>query len=287
MDPKYFPLPRTDNETVVFQTEKVRWFYDILHFHTAFQITHIVNGSGSCFAGDRIHPFDAGDIFVIGSQMPHVFRSDTRFYQSPQKECISHSLLFNPPLLEERLSGLPESQEILDALVKMRKGLKFRDQKFAKKIASFDHLKGFRRILELLDLVMELGQIQEFEQLTDNLLPEPPKEITYERINRVIEHVMTHSSEKIKLEEVASLVSMTPNAFCKYFKQRTRQTFIDFLNQIRINQAVQMLKRTEAGVNEIAYQCGFNNLANFNRQFSRRIGKSPGAFRSEWLKREL
>src|SRR5690606_2472780 len=112
---------------------------------------------------------------------------------------------------------------------------------------------------------------------------EPPKEITYERINRVIGHVMTHYPERIKLEEVASLVSMTPNAFCKYFKQRTRQTFIDFLNQVRVNQATQLLRKTELNVNEISDACGFNNLSNFNRQFSKRTGKSPGALRQEWL----
>ena len=283
MNPKFFPLPKAEHETVVFQKDELHWFYDILHFHTAFQVTHFIKGNGTCFAGDRVYSFEPGDIFVIGSQMPHVFRSDFRYYSTTKKECVSNSLFFNSPLFTEGLLNLPESKELETVLGYMQSGLKLRSQKVAAQISSFEYKKGFQRIISLLELLLEIGNLPEKDRLTEHVQPQALKEITYERINRVIEHVMTHYPEKIKLEEVASLVSMTPNAFCKYFKQRTRQTFVDFLNQVRINQAARLLRQTELSVNEIAFRCGFNNLSNFSRQFSRRMGHSPGSYRSDWI----
>src|SRR5690606_6493651 len=73
--------------------------------------------------------------------------------------------------------------------------------------------------------------------------------------------------EKIKLEDIASIANMTPTAFCKYFKARTKKTFSNFVNEVRIGHACKLLCRDDMSITQIAFECGFNNLTNFNKNF--------------------
>jgi AraC-like DNA-binding protein len=72
---------------------------------------------------------------------------------------------------------------------------------------------------------------------------------------------------------------MSTTAFCRYFKTHTRKTYIEFLNEIRINNACMMLQKEDAAVTEVCYQVGFNNLSNFNRAFKKIMKQTPMEYR--------
>ncbi len=283
MDPKYFPLPQTDKLSVFIQKENQSHFYDILHFHSAFQITYIVSGTGTIFAGDGFTNFEPGDIFVIGENIPHVFRSDGIYYEANKLKSVATTIFFTKNLIENCIRNLPEGSNLFTYISVFQKCLKLKDLNLISCLEQIEKSTGYKQIVALLFFLSEIPEHKNLEYISSGNISKHPKEITFERINKVFDYVMTHYQESIKLEEIARLINMTPNAFCKYFKQRTRKTFIDFLNDIRINQACILLKNAEQSITDIAYSCGFNNISNFNRQFIKRFQVSPGAFRNKML----
>jgi AraC-like DNA-binding protein len=95
--------------------------------------------------------------------------------------------------------------------------------------------------------------------------------------------VINNYHRNISLDEVAALTQLTPQSFCRFFKNRTRKSFIEFVNEVRIGQACKKLAEEEWTVAEIAYACGFSNLSNFNRFFKNYTGKTPRVYRQEIL----
>ena len=105
-----------------------------------------------------------------------------------------------------------------------------------------------------------------------------------ERIRNVFEYTMNHFEKDISLDTIASVANMTKNAFCKYFKKRTNKTYIEFLTELRIEKACQLLTKTkDLQISEIAETCGFNNISNFNRQFKKVKQHAPSHYKSQFL----
>ena len=73
---------------------------------------------------------------------------------------------------------------------------------------------------------------------------------------------------------------MSEITFSRYFRSRTGKTFPTYLNEIRISRVCRLLAETDKPVGEIAWDCGFDSIANFQRQFKRIQGCTPKAYRS-------
>lgn len=284
MNPKYFPLPKTEHDSVVFQKENEKWFYDSLHFHEAYQITLIHSGTGTCFAGNAMHPFAPEDIFLIGNNMPHVFRSDVEFYENNDLRSKASTIFFSPKTISALVQNLPDGEFIQNTLKGIQKGFKLKNKAIAELILRTEGQGNFEKISLLFQILTMIIQQKQILQLSDANFYQGQKEITYERINAVFEYSIQNYKEPISIDQVANLISMTPNAFCKYFKKRTRKTYISFLNDVRINNACQLLQNPDAIIADVAVACGFNNFANFNRQFQKRIGLTPRNYREQQQK---
>ena len=113
-------------------------------------------------------------------------------------------------------------------------------------------------------------------QSSDSTLPHS------RRINKIVQFVEGNYQRKISLEDVGELVGMSASSVSRFFKQRTRHNFWDYLNGFRIDRAAQMMIETEHTISEISYACGFNNISNFNRVFRERIGTTPSDYRNKF-----
>jgi AraC-like DNA-binding protein len=87
------------------------------------------------------------------------------------------------------------------------------------------------------------------------------------KIDEVFKYVMNNFSKEISLQDVASITNLSPQSFCRFFKNRTKKSFVQFLN--------------DWSIAEIAYSCGFKNLSNFNRFFKEIVGKTPKEYKNE------
>jgi len=144
------------------------------------------------------------------------------------------------------------------------------------------NLEGLDLYIELLKVFNQLLHIEEREYLTlpSALMENFDKD--YDQINKIYEYVFKNIQEGIKLEEAAKLVYMEPSSFCRYFKKKTKQTFMDYVKSVRIGIAAKLLAETDKQITQICFECGYNNLANFNHYFKMIMKKTPSDYRKEF-----
>ncbi|MBW8323125.1 MAG: AraC family transcriptional regulator, partial [Prolixibacteraceae bacterium] len=143
-------------------------------------------------------------------------------------------------------------------------------------------LSGLERYIELLKVFNLLLQIEERENLTlPSSLPNSFDK-DHDQINKIYEYVFKNIHSGIKLKDASALVYMEPGSFCRYFKKKTRQTFMDYVKKVRIGIAAKMLAETDKQITQICYECGYNNLANFNHYFKVIMKKTPSEYRKDF-----
>ncbi|MDZ7694033.1 MAG: AraC family transcriptional regulator [Balneolaceae bacterium] len=134
---------------------------------------------------------------------------------------------------------------------------------------------GFSKFIEILSILNELAETNEYEYLADISSLQPPSDKESRKVNDVINYILNNYKEDIELETIAGIAHYSKAAFCKFFKQRTRKTFSQFLNEVRISQACKMLQKTDLNISRIGYESGYNNISHFNRQFKKYTGLTP------------
>ncbi len=139
-------------------------------------------------------------------------------------------------------------------------------------------MPGAQRMLLLADVLQKLTACKN-QALSSPFFASPKSKENEDRINRVCGYIQNHSSERITLQHVASLVHLTPSAFCKFFKRVTAKTFSDYVNDIRTGHACRLLTESDLPVGEIAMASGFESLTYFNRVFLKKKGVTPVGFR--------
>ena len=279
-----FQIPKSQREFVRYQEDRGPYFYDKLHQHPQCQLTVILEGSGQFLSGDYVGRFQGGDVFFLGENAPHVFRSDGVYFEEKSTlKVAGNTVFFDFEALKSGLLNLDELQA-LNRFADFA-GLCFQVQGEAAQhilevlhaFGSKEGLQRFQAAIGLLDHINHAGD--ELRQLNSGGRLLGLSEKDGSRMDRVMQYVLAHRFQKITLGEVAAEANLTKEAFCRFFKLRTRKTFTDYLLHLRINEAQQLLQETELGISEIAYRVGFENLSYFNRSFKRIAGKTPRAVR--------
>ena len=272
-----FKIPKSGEEPLIYQEDIEISFYDKLHQHEEVQISFIEKGEGAVFAGDTISQYQEGDILVIGSNLPHVFRSDVR----ENEISVMRTLFFTFTSFGKDFFALPTFKNIHPILESSKNGFIIHNPpkkvvKYFKKLKKAD---SYSRFILFLDILKWLSTAEN-EPLSNYLYHKKITDNEGKRMQTVFEYVMTNFHQNITLDEIASIANMTKNAFCRYFKVRTNKSFFQFLIEVRIERAAKLLSSNgELSVLEIAELCGFNNISNFNRKFKELKQLSPLQYR--------
>lgn len=281
-----FKIPNSAENSFRVQEDQLVHFYDKLHQHHEIQITYILKGSGTLMLEDFIGEFHPGNVYVIGSNVSHIFKSNDYNHLEPdQVNAHSISLFFDPNFLGHTFLNLPEMHQFNEFVKKSYKGLQV-NQPIAAKVAvlmnELKQKKDFEQLICMLQILSILSNSDNYKTLS-KALPRKALSINMEkRLNDIFNFTIQDFAEEIKLEEVAQLANMTTSAFCKYFKLHTGKTYFQFLNEIRISNACKLLRENQNSIEQIAYSTGFNNMANFNRKFKQINGMTPSAFRKQY-----
>jgi AraC-like DNA-binding protein len=280
-----FQVPKSQKEFVRYQEDRGRHFYDKLHQHPQLQLTVILEGKGQFLSGDYVGRFQPGDVFFLGENVPHVFRNDLEFFESDTALCsIGNTVFFDLATLGKAMGEVDE----LQPLKKFQEytGLCFQlvgqSAETAKQVISdFGKSEGLKRLQLAIQLLSILDQADgELHQLNASVLMRGLSERDGSRMNQVMQFLLENRFQKITLDQAASIANLSKEAFCRFFKLRTRKTFTQYVLQLRINEAQKLLQETELGISEIAFQVGFENLSYVNRSFNSIVGFSPRAFRN-------
>ena len=272
-----FKIPKPERDALFYQEDRASVFYDKFHQHEEIQISIILEGKGTLIVGDTINYYNEGDLLVIGSNLPHVFKSD-RVHGK-----MSHmlSLFFAKDPFGALFFKLEELQELATLFKKVDPGFKVDSN--PKLIGLFLKLKTgtkLDRFIIMLNVLKALSKLK--SQPLSSFIYEKTYSVSEgKRMRDIMEYTTDNFTNTISLDDISMVAAMTKQAFCKYFKKRTNKTYFRFLNELRIENACQLLRaNTEYSIVEIAERSGFNNISNFNRQFKSIKRMTP----SEYLK---
>ena len=261
------------------------YYHNPWHYHTEYEITLIEKGRGTRFVGDHIEQYNDMDLIILGSNLPHEWRSDLK----PDKEIdnISSSMAihFKYDFLGLPFYSLPESTELNNFLEKANFGIKIQEistiNKVRYMIYEMMEKTGFNRLAIFLNLLNELITCQNYKLLSSEGFTNSSYHQEYEKINIIYEYMIKNFKNNITLDEVAATIHMTPASFCRYFKRGTHKTFVQYLNEIRTGYAKKLLVEDKYSISQAAYESGFNNLSNFNKQFRKINGMTPKDYKNK------
>ena len=276
-----FTIPIPHDKSVIVEKVSLPYHYPYLHRHKETQITWIRQGEGTLIAGNNMHDYAAGDIFFIGANLPHVFKSNPE-YLAPDsnKQVEALTIFFNPEGTLAPLFELPEMKPGKMFIQQHQQGFKIPSQltdKVSQIMIALQHASGTDQLIQFFNLLNSLNNIKtRIDPLSSYGNLPGITENEGIRIGKIYDHIMQHYNESITLDDVAKVAYMTPESFCRYFKKHTGHTFVSFLNEVRINEACKkLIAHKFESINTVAYQCGFNSITNFNRVFRCVTGSSP------------
>ncbi len=277
-----FNVPKVSAEAFRFQEDIVPHFYDQLHQHPELQIMLIEEGEGTLIAGDYVGRFKAGDLFVIGSGLPHVFRNDKHYYSAASKlKAHAFSIYFNESYLGDFFWKLPELERAHKFMMKAVRGFRvegYEKEIISSMIRSLKREKNLKRVISFLSILNQLSESKNLTALCISSWNEKVQEDEGKRMNEILTFTFKECHRKIYIEEVAEVAHLSSEAFCRYFKFRTRKTYTNFLNEVRVSHACKLLISNQHSVQDICFQTGFSNLSNFNRIFKKVTGKTPSQY---------
>ncbi len=271
-----FTIIKSKQDSLILQEDIEGEFYSQLHQHKELQISLIKKGEGSLLVGNTFNNYKEGDLFVFGSNLPHVFNSDT----SKIKKSYMMTLFFTKDSFGEGFFEIEELKSLKSFLKKTENGIKLSVSKNT--TITFEKLfktNKLNRFILFLTLLKQLNG-SKFNSLSSFIPLKKFSDVEGKRMNAVFNYTVSNYQNEISLETISDKANMTKNAFCKYFKKRTNKTYTTFLNELRIEKACSLLQtKTEYTIAEIAEKSGFQNISNFNRKFKQFKNVSPREFR--------
>ena len=255
-------------------------YFDVpWHYHPEYELTYIVRGDGRRFVGDHVESFTAGDLILIGPDMPHFWRSDEEYYR-PTSSLKAEWVVVQFPIAfgQDVLANLPEASAVTSLLHRARYGLRFSPAATAEVAQDIEQLtkeSGLKQVLSIVSILDQLANDRDAHLLASDGYQLAPGTAETERMKRVLEFILNNFRDEIRVEQIASVAGLAPAAFCRYFKKRTRKSFIEYLNEMRISHARKLLTNNDLSVGQAGIECGFNNVSHFHRQFKLHTGMTP------------
>ena len=286
MKPLYQDLPFPIYSHIHYYIEDLPHFIVPWHYHPAIEIMYITRGIGTRFVGDCIEQYEEGDVCMIGPNLPHEWRNDDAYFDKEsglRATCIC--LFFKREIFDPNFIRLPEMNNIRDLIERSRRGLKFTGKsklEITRFIRSSVNAVGVRKVTNLLTLLELMATSTEYELLASVGFTNSVNSEDFERFNKVYKFLVKNFATSIRLEEVSTLVGLTPTAFCRYFKERTKKTFVEYLNEMRIGYSKKLLLENKMKISTISGEVGFPNLSNFISQFKKVTGMSPSQFQKQF-----
>jgi AraC-like DNA-binding protein len=282
---EYHKLPVSAESSFIYKSWECEYFDKPWHFHKEYELVLINKSEGARFIGDKVDPFKNGDIFLIGPNIPHLFRNSERYYKKKGLVAKSIFIHFTDDFLGKPFFDLPEMQMVRRLLDKSCLGLEIKgiSRQYVNQILiNMEQEAPPKRLLNLLDILLFLSTSKEVKTILTSGFTATNSSDTA-RIDIVMQFIMKNYNREIYVTEIASKLNMTVPSFSRYVKRHTKKTFSEIISDVRIGYACKLLMEDNYSISEICYQSGFDNLSNFYRHFSKKKGVVPKEFRKRFL----
>ena len=283
MKPHLLKVPLKPESSITIA--KVDKFYNQWHFHPEIELIYIHKGRGTRFIGNDVHRFEKDELCLVGSNLAHMWRCDPEYFTEGSKLKLDVTVIyFNHDFLGDKFFNIPELKNIDSLLQKSQQGIKIKGGtklQVKELIAKLSKATGLERITTLLTILEKIAFSKEREYINTINNPGKIELAEADRLNKVFQYISDNFQRKITLDEIASVANLSAKAFCRYFKSKTRKTLSDFLLEVKVAHACNLILEKDISINQVCYDSGFNNLSNFNRYFKKLMNKTPLEFKKE------
>ncbi len=252
------------------------------HYHPEFELHLIQASAGEMMIGDYVGAFEAGSLVLTGSGVPHNWVSRIQ----PGERVPNRDMLIQfSPDFAEKVAGLcPEFDAVGELFEDAKRGIEFSGAtaEAGRLLRSIGAARGAQRLLMFLELMTVLARNPAERRTLSRAAPSPGQQTrSSEKIETAISYILEHSAQPIRLTQLSALCGMEATAFSRFFKKQTGHTFARYVNCMRVHAACNLLANSDMPITDICFEVGFNNIANFNRQFVKICGRSPSAYRRD------
>jgi len=246
------------------------------HYHPEYEINYVEGATGKRVVGESVSKYEQYDLVLTGPNIFHSWQSESGGADLVvtiqfQKDMLPHSFQ-NKKLLAPIREMLERSQR---GIVYGRETI----EKIGPRIKNLINENGFISFIDFLMILQDLAIAEDQKVLCSQTFSPEVDMFKSRRIRLSCDYINRNFRNKIKIEDVAGIIGMTNSSFCHFFKKRTQKSFVDYLNEVRIGHAAVQLIETTKTISEVCYNCGFNNVSNFNRIFRSKKGLTPTEFR--------
>jgi AraC-like DNA-binding protein len=265
-----------------FYQEKKEFDYPF-HYHPEYELTFILSSQGIRYVGNHFGDFRENDFVFLGPNLPHCWKN------TGEQEGLASAIVmqWNEQLLG---NGWMDSKEF-KAIKKLHQlahmGIKFKEEValcVKDKLLHATTLPPFEKLILVLQILNDIAQTDKFDLLCEQGFSYNLNYQESERINTVYQYLKLNYREKITLQDIASEVNMTEEAFSRFFSKAMKKTFFSFVNEYRINVASNLLITTDLNVTQIGYASGYESFPFFYRQFKKFKSCSPQKYRAQFQK---
>ncbi|MBS1747440.1 MAG: helix-turn-helix domain-containing protein [Bacteroidetes bacterium] len=250
------------------------------HSHPEFELIYIKQGKGRRIIGNTIEEFNADELTLVGPGLPHVWLTDKTTLQKNDNCSKAIIVTFNHTIFADGFYEMKETAALQKLLIRAKSGIDITGKtkgKIVNKLVSLLKTNGFEKIICLLEILNIIASSNETHCINTTAI-EATKPVSG-RLNDVFNFIDGNIDKNISLSTVAKMTSLTPESFCRFFKQKTGKTFVDYVQETRIQHASQLLLNTDLTSAEIAYQNGFKTASGFNKLFKKITGYCPTEYR--------
>lgn len=263
------------------------YLYNHWHYHPEVELTLIRKGTGMRLVGDSMEQFEDGDLVLLGANVPHLWRSDAVYFNNqPGLHIEAVAIHFKKDFWGTDFLELPEMKQIKELLDKARRGIKITGkakQVLMPKMEAALKANDTARIVLLIDMLATIAQLKQYKFLASNGFSKSYSLANTDKINAIYDFTFNNFKRELSIKEIAQVANLSPHSFCRYFKTRTLKTYWQFLLEVRIGYACRLLIENKLTVARICYECGFNNLSNFNRHFKSITKKTPLQYIKQYI----
>ncbi|WP_153659058.1 AraC family transcriptional regulator [Chitinophaga sp. SYP-B3965] len=262
-------------------------FDPIWHAHSEYQLFVVLEGTGTRFIGDSIKAFKPGELVFTGPHLPHLWRSDEAYFgKKTTLKTAGIVIYFSEHFLGDHMMDKEEMMLLKKLFDRAARGIEFSGRTREQIISMMKELttqQGLQSVIQLLSILATMAGTKEYDYISSKAYTPENTPGETDRMNIVYDYVLKNFRRKILLEELSELLFMTPTSFSRYFTTKNNKPFSKFVSEIRIKHACKLLTETDDPIAHICYECGFNTLSNFNKQFKEFMLKKPAEYKKAFL----
>lgn len=273
------------NSSVSVISREEAFFQAPFHSHPELELVYVKESYGKRIVGNTVEQFVPGDMVFLGSDIPHVWLNDEIYYQGISTlKAKAIVVYFNKEIFGPAFYELKETQKINSFFNQAVRGVAITgktNQLIAKKLEKLVQKKDFEMIVGLFKILALLSESSDIAFINSDLYIPTNEKSKKDRLSAVFEYLKENYNEEISLIKIAEIANLTPTSFCRMFKLKTKKSFVEYLNEIRVSNACKLLIETDLGISEIAYKCGYKTASNFNQLFKKLTGTTPKEYRKK------